>query len=603
MILEMDIDVTEHKKAEEKIRYLANIVESSEDAILTKSLDGIITSWNKSAENIYGYLAEEVLGKNVSILEPDDLQGETKQLIEVIRQGKTIRHYETLRLKKDGTKIDLSITPSPVFDISGELVAISIVARDVTEYKRSEEKIRLSNIYNRSLIEASLDPLVTIGYDGKVTNVNKATELATGYSRNELIGINFINYFLEPEKAKKGYQEVFQKGAVFDYELEIQHKGGHITSVLYNASIYKDGSGKIIGVFAAARDITERKRMEAELEYIARLPWETPNPVIRLVQGHKINYSNPAAQILLTDWGCATNQEVPTTITELAIAALNDGIQRKFEHKCANNTYIISLAPFPQSGYVNLYGRDITEQKEAERILELRLEELARSNEELEQFAYVSSHDLQEPLRMITSYLQLLQRRYQGQLDNKADKYIHFAVDGASRMQNLINDLLEYSRVTRSVREAKTTNCEFVLNQALSNLKLMIKDNKVTISHDPLPYIMADSTQLIRVFQNLVFNGIKFQNEEAPKIHISAEKKESEWVFSVKDNGIGIDPQYSKRIFEIFKRLHTREEYSGTGIGLSICKRIVEGHGGRIWVESELGKGSTFYFTLPINTA
>ena len=603
LVLEMDIDVTEHKKAEEKIRNLANIVESSEDAILTKSLDGIITSWNKGAENIYGYLAEEILGKNVSILESDDLQGDTKQLIELIKQGKTIKHHETLRLKKDGTKINVSITPSPVFDTHGELVAISTVARDVTEHKRAEEKIRLSNIYNRSLIEASLDPLVTIGYDGKITDVNEATEQVTGYSRDELIGTDFMNYFYEPEKAKKGYQEVFQKGVMFDYELEIQHKDGHITPVLYNASVYKDEFGKIIGVFAAARDIAERKRMEAELESVSRLPKENPNPVIRLDQGYKISYNNSAAQILLTDWGCATSHEISTSITELAIASLNDGIQRKFEHKCANNTYIVSLAPFPQSGYVNLYARDITDQKEAERILELRLEELSRSNEELEQFAYVSSHDLQEPLRMITSYLQLLQRRYQGQLDNKADKYIHFAVDGASRMQNLINDLLEYSRVTRSVREPKTINCEFILNQTLSNLKLMIKDTKVTISHDPLPEVITDPIQLSQVFQNLIVNGIKFRSEEAPKIHIAAEKKENEWVFSVRDNGIGIDPQYSERIFEIFKRLNSRERFPGTGIGLAICKKIVERHGGRIWVESELGKGSTFYFTLPINIA
>ena len=473
MILKMGIDITEHRKAEGKIRSLANIVESSEDAILTKSLDGIITSWNKGAENIYGYLAEEVLGKNVSILEPDDLKGDTKHLIEMIKQGKTIKHYETLRLMKDGTKINVSIAPSPVFGTSGEFVAISTVARDVTEHKRAEEKIRLSDSYNRSLIEASLDPLVTIGYDGKITDVNEATEQVTGYSRDELIGTDFMNYFVEPEKAKKGYKEVFQEGVVFDYELEIQNKNGHITPVLYNASVYKDESGKIIGIFAAARDITERKRMEAELEYIARLPWENPSPVIRLTQGHKINYSNLAGQMLLTGWGCAISQEVPTAITELAIMALNDGIQRKFEHKCANNTYIINLVPFPQSGYVNLYGRDITEQKKAEKLLQLRLEELASSNEELEQFAYVSSHDLQEPLRMITSYLQLLQRRYQGQLDDKADKYIHFAVDGASRMQNLINDLLEYSRAGTKTREPEIVDCELILNKVLSNLKYL----------------------------------------------------------------------------------------------------------------------------------
>ena len=223
------------------------------------------------------------------------------------------------------------------------------------------------------------------------------------------------------------------------------------------------------------------------------------------------------------------------------------------------------------------------------------------SNEELEQFAYISSHDLQEPLRMITSYLQLLQRRYQGNLDEKADKYIHFAIDGAARMQNLIIDLLEYSRVSTGNNELEIIDCEFILNQVLSDLKAVIKENNAIISHDPLPEVMADPTQMVQVFQNLILNGIKFHGEEAPKIHIAAEKKAIEWVFSVQDNGIGIDPQYSERIFEIFKRLNSREKYPGTGIGLAICKRIVERHGGRIWVESELGKGSTFYFTLPIN--
>ena len=244
---------------------------------------------------------------------------------------------------------------------------------------------------------------------------------------------------------------------------------------------------------------------------------------------------------------------------------------------------------------------DITERKTAEKTLKLKLEELTHSNEELEQFAYVSSHDLQEPLRMITSYLQLLQKRYQGNLDDKADKYINFAVDGASRMQNLINDLLELSRVSTRSREPESTNCGFILDQALSNLRVIIKEEKATVSHDPLPEVIADSTQLVQVFQNLIANGIKFHREEAPKIHITAEKKASEWMFSVQDNGIGMAPQYSERIFEIFKRLNSRDRYPGTGIGLAICKKVVESHSGRIWAESELGKGSTFYFTLPIN--
>ena len=386
---------------------------------------------------------------------------------------------------------------------------------------------------------------------------------------------------------------------VIDYRIMLSN--GKEREVHIESKVIFDEKNIPIKIKGTVQDITERKRLEMELESLSLLPQENPNPVLRLSKGLIINYANPASHILLTYWRSAINQKAPSAIADLAVAALADGIQRVLEYKYANNTYIINFAPFPKSGYVNLYARDITEQKKAEELLKLKLEELTQSNEELEQFAYVSSHDLQEPLRMITSYLQLLQRKYQGNLDDKADKYIHFAVDGASRMLNLINDLLEFSRVTRSTRVPEPTNCEFILHQALANLKLMIGDNKVTISHDPLPDVMADSTQLIQLFQNLIFNGIKFQSDEAPQIHVSAEKKESEWVFSVQDNGIGIDPQYSEKIFEIFKRLHTREKYSGTGIGLAICKRIVERHGGCIWVESELGKGSTFYFTLPIN--
>jgi PAS domain S-box-containing protein len=490
-------DITESKKAEEKIKSLANVVASTGDAILTKSLNGIITSWNKGAEQLYGYSAEEILGHNVSILEPDNLKGEIKQFYEKIKQGKKTLHYETSRLKKNGTIINVSVTLSPVFDASGELVALSAIVRDITESIKNKEAVRLSNIYNRSLIEASLDPLVTIGHDGKITDVNTSTEVVTGYSQDELIGTDFMDYFTESDKAKKGYQEVFKEGFVSDYALEIRHKNGSITPVLYNASVYKDESGEVIGIFAAARDITERKK--------------------------------------------------------------------------------------------------------AEEILRLKLEELRRSNEELEQFAYVSSHDLQEPLRMISSYLQLLKRRYEGNIDEKADKYIYYAVDGAARMQVLINDLLEFSRVTTRAGETTPTDCEFILNQTLSNLDLYIKENRATVSHNLLPEVMADSTQLAQVFQNLIINGIKFHSEEAPIINICAEKKASEWVFSVQDNGIGIDPQYSEKIFEVFKRLHNKEAYPGTGIGLAVCKKIVERHGGRIWVESELGKGSTFYFTLPIN--
>ena len=226
--------------------------------------------------------------------------------------------------------------------------------------------------------------------------------------------------------------------------------------------------------------------------------------------------------------------------------------------------------------------------------------ELERSNKELEQFAYVSSHDLQEPLRMVTSFTQLLERRYRNQLDTDADEYIDFIVEGAHRMKYLIDDLLTFSRVSNQTKDFENVDLEIVLNDVLSNLTVSLEESNAIITHDTLPIIMADKSQMGHVFQNLILNAIKFHGSNTPIIDISAHRDEKEWIFAVKDNGIGIEKEYQKQIFEIFKRLHTRNKYPGSGIGLSISKKIIKRHGGHIWVESEPGKGSTFYFTIPI---
>jgi PAS domain S-box-containing protein len=236
----------------------------------------------------------------------------------------------------------------------------------------------------------------------------------------------------------------------------------------------------------------------------------------------------------------------------------------------------------------------------AEEALLRRTEELARSNKDLEQFAYVASHDLQEPLRMVSSYTQLLARRYRGQLDAAANEFIAYAVDGASRMQKLIDDLLAYSRVGTRTQAFQPAGCTAVLDQALANLQAAIETSGTVVTHGPLPAVVHDNLLLVQLFQNLIGNAIKFHVKKPPRIHVSAEQKGEEWVFAVRDNGIGIDPQHAERIFTIFQRLHTGEEYPGTGIGLAICKKIVERRGGRIWVESQPGIGSTFYFTIPM---
>jgi hypothetical protein len=258
---------------------------------------------------------------------------------------------------------------------------------------------------------------------------------------------------------------------------------------------------------------------------------------------------------------------------------------------------------------------ELSERKRAEESLRRTLTELTRSNADLEQYAYVAAHDLQEPLRMVANFVQLLAQRYRGQLDADADEFIGFAVEGATRMHLLINDLLEYSLVDRSDRSFQPADCEAVLAQALRNLEFTISDSGADITHDPLPIVAGDAPQLQRIFENLIHNAIKFHSAEPPHVHISAKLRNaesdsahrtadlaqpiSEWLFAVRDNGIGIEPQYAERIFRLFQRLHSRREYAGTGIGLPICKKIIERHGGRIWVESELGAGATFYFTIP----
>ncbi len=243
--------------------------------------------------------------------------------------------------------------------------------------------------------------------------------------------------------------------------------------------------------------------------------------------------------------------------------------------------------------------RDITERKRAEEKLTHAMVELARSNAELEQFAYIASHDLQEPLRMVSSFVQLLEKRYKGKLDQDADDFINYAVDGANRMQRLITDLLAYSRVGSRGKQFKPVSSEVALDRALSNLQVIIKQSGAVVTRDPLPVVMGDDIQLGQLFQNLIGNAIKFCGDRAPYIHISADQQEGEWVFSICDNGIGIEPEYLGRIFLIFQRLHDRKKYPGTGIGLAICKKVVERHGGGIWADSKSGGGSTFYFTIP----
>ena len=529
-------DITERKRAEAEIARRGEMLDLANDAIMIIDLDDTITYWNKGAERLYGWTRGEAIGQNVhEFLQTKYPESLDDVLSTLYRDGAW--DEELFHTTRDNTRLIVESHWTLYRGSDGKPSAIFEVSNDITERKQAEKKLRAASLYSRSLIEASLDPLVTISAEGTITDVNTATEDVTGFSREELIGSDFSNYFTEPEKARKGYQTVFTEGFVRDYPLAISHKSGRITDVLYHATVYRNEAGEIQGVFAAARDVTKRKQAQEVLkrahDELEQKVQERTRELQEEIEEHKV-----------------TEGELRATAEEL---------------------------------------EDLTQ-------------ELRRSNKELEQFAYIASHDLQEPLRTVTSSIGLLENWYKGKLGAEADTFIGYAVDGTKRMQQLIKDLLAYSRVTSRGESFVPVHCEGVVQHAIDNLKAAIEESEVKIMlPEIMPMVMGDKTQLVQLFQNLIGNAIKFRGEQPPAVRIGVKHdvQENTWWFSVTDNGIGMDMQYADKIFTIFQRLHTSEQYSGTGVGLALCKKIVERHGGKIWVESELGKGSTFYFTIP----
>jgi len=454
--------------------------------------DGIILWANAAELQLLGYSAEEYIGQNITKFHADEPV--IRDILQRLKGNEKLEGYEARLLCKDGS-IRYGSINSSVYREDGRFVHTRCITIDVTEQKKSVElHERLS-----AIVESSDDAIVSKDLNGIIQSWNPAAERIFGYKADEIIG-KHISTLAVPELVDEipNILERLVRGERVDhYETKRQTKDGRVLTISLTVSPIRDASGAIVGASKVARDMTERSRQEEALRE-----------------------ANAA---------------------------------------------------------------------------------LVRSNADLQQFAYSASHDLQEPLRMVSTYSELLKRDFGSKLGKSGDEYIGYTVQGALRMEQLLKDLRSYTLVSTTAPDSTVEiEADDSLDKALANLDVSIKENNASISRTELPRVRIAPVQLEQLFQNLIANSIRYRRAEAPQIYVSCERREKEFLFSVKDNGIGIDPQYKEQVFELFKRLHTAEHSPGTGLGLAICQRIVERAGGRIWVESEPGRGSTFFFTLPV---
>src|SRR5271154_6515560 len=567
-----------------------------------------------AAEAVRGGEGARIMGEFQGVV--SQMEAEESRLL-VLREAEAQRRLlETKAILIIGAVLGLLIAAAAGWSVQ----------RDISRRELAEEVRGDSGAKYRGLLEAAPDAMVVVNPEGEIVLLNVQAEKQFGYHRDELVGQKVKNIIPEgfaerlvADGTRSAAQALAQQIGT-GIELIARRKNGTEFPIELMLSPLESVEGTL--VTAAIRDISVRRAAEkhlAQMEGRYRgLLEAAPDAMVVVNQAGEIVLLNVQAEI---QFGYRRHELVGQKVkniipegfaerlvsdalrsTEDALAQqIGTGIELLGRHKNGGNFPIeIMLSPLESAEGILVTAaiRDITTRKKAEVHLLHKMEELNRSNEELGQFAYIASHDLQEPLRMVASYTQLLARRYKGKLDSDAEEFISFAVDGANRMQRLIQDLLTYSRVGTKGRDVQETSSEQSLERALLNLRGAIEESHALVTHDPLPKVMADETQLIQLFQNLVANGIKYQNPGIPKVHISAENGGEKWIFSVKDNGLGIDPRYFEKIFGMFQRLHKREEFAGTGIGLAICKKIVDRHGGSISVDSQPGHGATFSFAL-----
>ncbi len=658
-------DITDLKMAEviiqTKSAFLDSVIEQSPFATWISDSKGVLQRANPALKKFLNIEDEQIVGKYNILHDPIvKRQGLLPKIRSVFEEGKSVsftcdwdgNDMPTLNLK-GSNKVSIEATMFPIFNPDGEMTNVVLNWIDITKRRKAEEallkakseledkvKERTESFIKKNeellrseqkykyLIEGMLDGYGRTDMQGTMVDFNPAFAKMIGYTKKEITKLTFQD--ITPEKWHDMEtdiinNQVIKRGFSDIYEKEYKKKNGDIIPVELRAYLLKDEKGENEGFWGIIRDVSARKQIENALreskDYLelslkavragtlvydiasSRLEWDDRSLEIFGISRTEFNddYDSWASLVHPEDIEYVEN-EFGRQLKEEPFV----DIRYKVRQPDGNLRYINAVANIIKNEKgepVKLAGLhfDETEKVMADEKLKLTLNELERSNAELQQFAYVASHDLQEPLRMVSSFIQLLQKRYEGQLDKDADEFIGYAVDGVSRMKKLINDLLSFSRVRTKGKPFKKIKLSSLVETVVKSLTLLIESNNAKIEINRLPTINVDESQFMQLFQNLIVNAIKFRSEKDPVIIISAKLVKREWQFSVEDNGIGIETQYHDKVFQIFQRLQSGEKIAGSGIGLSICKRIVERHNGRMWVESEPGYGSTFYFKIPVN--
>jgi PAS domain S-box-containing protein len=645
----MLVDITDRKIIEERNGHLAAIVQSSNDAIVSKTLDGIITSWNSTAERIFGYSAQEMIGTHISRILPSDRLDEEPKILEQLKRGETIDHFETKRTTKDGRLLDISLCISPVKNSKGQVIGASKIARDITAQKKAEQQIRESEERLRLAVEAA--DLGTFTWDMINNEFNCSDRLANIYGHSNAITLTYNDlleaiYNDDRHLADRSFKKALNTG-VLQYEVRIiiPTLNQPVRWVRLNAKIIFDDKQVPVKVQGIVMDITDQKASEQRIREsedrlrlaveVAELGmWDlnlttgltTTSPEHRKILGYSKTeqWSEDRFKAMVHPMDLPRVEQALQTALKTGKISYEARIIRTDRSERwirVNGTTIYDKKHIP----VRLLGTvlDITDQKKAKEELEKMVlartselltsnEELEKSNHELEQFAYIASHDLQEPLRKIQTFADMVKEHLHD--SEVTEKYFDKINASAKRMSTLINDVLNYSRLTKTGEKFVNTDLNKVLKEVLSDFELLIEQKQVVLSYDDLPVIKGIPLQLHQLFANLISNSIKF-SENNPHITITSKtllpeevpeyarlKEKGAYVELVfKDNGIGFEQQYAEQIFIIFQRLNNQKIYSGTGIGLALCKKIVDHHDGIITAKSAPGQGATFTVILPVD--